>query len=173
MSFRSRSRSASITCTWIPQIPPPPKNRRRHRRRQKLRGQIRPAFLRTFLRLRNNCEPGLEKSSECGESHRSCGRSNWYTPSVHLLGGLQPFSKGIPSSGSELTLPTVLFEQQHVSLAGDFSNRRQTHTLKRLRQQLGLLRWHGEQQFVVIPAMQRQLHGVVSVLESGSHLRNL
>src|SRR6266576_2969889 len=64
MSFPSRNRSASITCTWIPQIPPPPKtsppppkkNRRRHRRRQKLPGQIRPAFLRTFLRLRNNCE---------------------------------------------------------------------------------------------------------------------
>src|SRR5882762_9829594 len=90
--------------------------------------------------------------------------------------GLQPFSKGIPSGGSELTLPTVLVEQQHVSLAGDFSNRGQTHTLKRLRQELGLRWWHGEQQFVVIPAMQRQLHGVVSVLESeirGAHLRNL
>src|SRR5205823_4840082 len=121
-----------------------------------------------LLRLRNNSEQGL--------SCRSCGRSNWYTPSPHLLGGLPPFSKGIPSSGSELTLPTVLFEQQHVSLAGDFSNRGQTHTLKRLGQELGLLRWHGEQQFVVIPAMQGQLHGVVSVLESqirGSHLGNL
>src|SRR6266513_1200010 len=107
MSFRSRSRSASITCTWIPQIPPPPKtsppppkkNRRRHRRRQKLRGQIRPAFLRTFLRLRNNCEPGPEKSSECDESHRSCGRSNGTHPAYTLLEVYSLFRKGSHPAG--------------------------------------------------------------------------
>src|SRR6266853_1243191 len=107
MSFRSRSRSASITSTWIPQIPPPPKTsppppkKNRHRRRQKLR-RIRPPSLRAFLRLGNNCEQGLSrspKSSECDEHHRKCGRSNWYTPSVPLLEVYSLFRKGSHPAG--------------------------------------------------------------------------
>src|SRR5258707_11485102 len=86
------------------------------------------------------------------------------------------FPEGIPAAGYELTRSAVFSQHQQHSLSGDFSNRGESHTSKGLRQELCFARGHGEQQFVVIPAMQRELQGIAAVLESeirGLHLRDL
>src|SRR5467141_4230943 len=75
------------------------------------------------------------------------------------------FAEGIPAAGYEWRCATVLFQHQQLSLSGNFSNGGETHTLKGLRQELCFGRRHGEQQFVVIPAVQRELQGIVSMLE--------
>src|SRR5258708_24196556 len=89
---------------------------------------------------------------------------------------LQLVAEGIPAAGHKLPRVASLFQHQQLSLSGDSSNRGEIHTTKSLRQELCFAWRHGEQQFVVIPAMQRKLYGIAAVLESrlrGSHLRDL
>src|ERR1700730_8777500 len=96
-------------------------------------------------------------------------------PFLFLCGSLD-LAEGIPAAWQELPRAAVLIQHQQLSLSGDFSNGGETHTSKGLRQELCFARRHSEQQLVVIPPVQRELQGVISMLESefsGLHLRNL
>ncbi len=89
----------------------------------------------------------------------------------HLLSGsescpcLQLFPEGVPAAGRELTYSAVLIQQQQFAFPGDSTNRCETHAAKRIRQEFCFSRRHGEQQFVVISAMEREMEGIVALFE--------
>src|SRR6266404_9536596 len=69
-------------------------------------------------------------------------------------------SEGIPAAGMELALALRLFQQNQPSLFGDSSDRRERHSMKSLWQHVQPARSNGEEQLIVVTAMQRQLEGI-------------
>jgi len=68
-------------------------------------------------------------------------------------------SEGIPSAGNELSLMAVSFQHFHARPFLDSANRSESHAYQTPRQIFGHLPWNSEEQFIVVPAMQRQLQG--------------
>src|SRR5260370_3171117 len=88
---------------------------------------------------------------------------------------LQLIAEGIPAAGPELLRAAICFQHQQLPLSRNSSNRGETYTFEILRKELCLARRHGEQQFVVIPAVQPEMYWIVAMLEGNirsSHLRN-
>src|SRR2546427_13294385 len=77
---------------------------------------------------------------------------------------LQLFREGVPAAGRELTYSAVLIKQQF-AFPGNSTNRCETHAAKRIRQEFCFSRRDGEQQFVVISAMEREMEGIVALFE--------
>ena len=87
------------------------------------------------------------------------------TMSSVRCGARLPFpldAEGIPAAWMELALAPRLFQQNQPSLFGDSSDRRERRSAKGLWQHVHLARPNSEEQFVVVPAMQRQLQGIDS-----------
>src|SRR6266849_2002641 len=63
------------------------------------------------------------------------------------------FPEGIPAEGPELLRVAILYQHQQLPLSRDSSNRGESHTFEILRKELCFGWRHGEQQFVVIPAV--------------------
>lgn len=89
---------------------------------------------------------------------------------------LQLFPERIPAAWGELTHTAVLIPQKQLAPLGNSSNRCEAHAAKRIRQELCLAWGRGEQQFVVISAMQREVEWIVVLFEGDiweSEQRNL
>lgn len=73
---------------------------------------------------------------------------------------LQLFPEGVPATGRELLLAAIVFQHQNPSLCCNFSNRSECQIAECLGKRICFGRRRGEQQLVILSAVQCELVGV-------------